>query len=73
MSAYTHVQDAAATTWTINHNLASDSIVIDVMVDNAGDLQKAEPQTTLHKTANQTVLTFGSAESGQARLVGEIA
>ena len=71
MAGYNHVQSASSATWTINHNLNSDSVVIDVMVDNAGDLEKILPQTILHKTANQSEITFSGAQVGNARVVGE--
>lgn len=73
MAGYNFVQAVTATVWTINHNLNSDSVVIDCMVDNAGDLEKALPDTILHKTANQTEVTWSATQFGKARVVGELA
>lgn len=62
-SAYVHQQQAAATTWTINHNLG---VKPAVELLNTGS-QEIEGDV-IHTSVNQTVVTFTSAVAGLARL-----
>lgn len=68
---YNHTQGSASATWNINHALASNSVVVDVMVDNGGNLEKILPQDIRIVDANNITITFSAAQSGRARIVGE--
>ena len=70
---YNHSQTTPATTWTINHNLNSDSVAVDVMIDfgSPSQLQKVLPQSIEVTSANQVVVTFSGNQTGKARIVGE--
>lgn len=57
------IQDSAATTWTVHHGLGYRPHV--TVFDIAGDV--LYPSVS-HPTVNQTVITFGSATVGSARL-----
>ena len=65
---YDHVQDEAATTWTIDHGLGHYPI-IDVLVDYQGSRQKVLPLSIISTTADQTLVTFSIALTGSARLI----
>ena len=71
MSSYNHNQVSASASWVITHNLNSDSVVVDVMVDNGGNLEKILPQDIRVDTVNQITVTFSSTQTGRARIVGE--
>lgn len=60
---YDHVQNSAATTWTINHNLGYRPAVS--LLSVGGVEMEA---TVTHISANQVQATFASAVAGRARL-----
>ena len=62
-SAYVHLQTAAATTWTINHNLGYRP---SVELLDAGS--REIDGDVYHPTVNQSVVVFTIAVSGTARL-----
>jgi len=62
-SAYVHLQTAAATTWTINHNL---SYRPSVELLDAGS--REIDGDVYHPTVNQSVAVFTIAVAGTARL-----
>jgi len=64
---YTHNQDVAASTWTINHNLGSKPMV-DVLLSINGQLQKVYPLSVTHSSDNTTVITWTAARTGKAIL-----
>lgn len=64
--AYTHYQNSASTTWTINHNLGTSTPPI-VRVFIGSD--EVQPASISHPTTNQTVITFSTAKAGYARLI----
>lgn len=62
--AYVHVQDTAASTWTINHNLGyrpSAELMDASSREIDGDVY--------HPTVNQTVVMFNVPVAGTARLI----
>lgn len=62
--AYTYYQSSASTTWTINHSLGYNPIVR-VFIGTS----EVQPETISHPTANQTVITFPTAQVGYATLI----
>lgn len=62
--SYTHFQEVAATTWTIDHNLGY-SPIVRVFIGN----NEVQPLSIVHNTTNQTTLTFSTAQVGVARLI----
>jgi hypothetical protein len=62
--AYTHYQNSASTTWTINHGLFYNPIVR-VFIGS----DEVQPLSITHPTTSQTVITFSSAQAGYARLI----
>ena len=70
-SEYNHVQTSASASWAVNHALASDSVAVDVMIDNGGNLEKILPADIRIDDANNITITFSSAQTGKARIVGE--
>lgn len=71
MSEYNHTQGSSSATWTITHNLNSDSVIVDVMIDdgpNTPDVDKILVATE-EVTDNQLQVTFSSAHTGFARVV----
>ena len=71
MAEYNHNQTSSSASWVINHNLNSDSVVVDVMVNDGGDLEKVLPANVQINTVNQITVTFSQAWTGRARIVGE--
>lgn len=61
--SYTHVQDVAATTWTIDHNLGKYPSV--GVVDSAGTLVEGEVRYT---STSQCVLSFSAPFAGKVYL-----
>ena len=59
---YRHVQASAATTWTIDHNLAYRPNV--TVIDSIGN--ESFPGTITHTSINQVVLTFSVGIAGEA-------
>ncbi len=71
MAEYNHTQGASSATWTITHNLNSDSILIDVMIDDgpsSPDVDKVQV-STVEVTDNQVQINFSEAHTGFARIV----
>ncbi len=71
MAGYNHTQGSSSTTWTITHSLNSDSVNIDVMIDdgpNTPDVDKIIVAVE-EVTDNQLTVTFSEAHSGFARVV----
>lgn len=62
--AYTHLQSAASTSWSITHNLGYNPIVR-VFIGN----QEVQPASITHNSANQVTIAFTTAQVGYARLV----
>jgi hypothetical protein len=62
--AYTHYQNSANTSWTIQHNLGYNPIVR-VFVGN----QEVQPTTITFTNSNQVVITFATAQVGYAQLI----
>ncbi len=62
--AQTFYQSPASTTWTINHNLGYNPIVR-VFIGTS----EVQPASITHPSANQTVITFTTAQAGYARLI----
>jgi hypothetical protein len=62
--AYTHYQNSASTSWTIQHNLGYNPIVR-VFVGN----QEVQPTTITFTNSNQVVVTFATAQVGYAQLI----
>jgi len=69
MSEFNHSQTVAASSWAISHNLNSDTVAVDVMIDNGGNLEKILPANVEHTDNNTLTVTFSSAQTGKARIV----
>jgi len=67
-ASYNHVQAGATTVWLINHNLASPVVVLDVYVDNLGNLEKILPSEVKYIDDDTTQVTFTTAQTGNARV-----
>jgi len=70
MSSYNHTQGSASSSWTISHNLSLSSVVVDVFVDNGGNLEKILPLNVVHTDNNTVTVTFSANQTGRARVVG---
>ena len=70
VDGYNHTQSASNTTWTIAHNLGTKNVAVDVSVNVSGNLIKAIPLTQVATTDNSVTITWSSAQSGRARVVG---
>lgn len=66
-SGVTHKQDVAAATWTINHNMGRVPGVT-VAINFGGKLQVVLPREIEFPSANQVVIRFTNAQTGEARL-----
>lgn len=71
MAEYNHNQTSSSASWVITHNLNSDSVVVDAIVNEGGNLEKILPQDINVDSVNQITITFSAARSGRARIVGE--
>jgi len=69
MAEFNHTQSGGAAVWTINHNLNSLTVAVDVMIDISGNLEKVLPVSIEVGSANQTVISFSVNQTGKARLV----
>ncbi len=69
MAQYNHTQSTAATTWTINHNLNSSVVAVDVMINNGPNLEKILPADVQHTNNNTLTVIFSAAQTGKARIV----
>jgi 3-oxoacyl-ACP reductase-like protein len=63
--AHQHIQDTAAATWVIVHNLGIYP-AIDVFVDYDGETQKIIPDSVEYTDSNTCTVTFSSAYTGIA-------
>ena len=72
-SIYRHIQDTAASVWTVQHNLAgngSEGIpIIDVFITENGVLNKIIPGTTTIVDRNTVTIQFAQARSGEAVVI----
>lgn len=70
MQTYDHNQASGSSSWVINHDFDTDSVAIDVFVDNGGDLEKILPADVVASSDNTLTITFSSAQTGWARVIG---
>lgn len=70
MAEFNHTQAVASTTWTINHNMDAVGVALDTIIDNAGTLEKTFPTSADETDADTITLTFPTAQSGFARVIG---
>jgi hypothetical protein len=68
-SAFNHNQATSATEWDIEHDLGSEFLAIDVIVNNSGVLSKAIPLAAEVVDANNVRIKFTDAQQGRARIV----
>lgn len=66
ITAYTHVQESASATWTINHGLNTSSVNIQVF---GADNRQLIPNEIELTSMTQAVATFGTAIAGKAVVV----
>lgn len=64
-TAHEHVQDVAASTWTVNHNLGLYPIV-DIFIDYEGEKHKILPLSVQYTDLNTCTITFSSPRTGFA-------
>jgi hypothetical protein len=67
--SYYYEQATASDTWTIVHNLNTDSPVVDCWVDVSGSKTKLLPLSVDVTDANTVVLTFTATTAGEALVV----
>lgn len=65
-SYYKETISTASTTWTINHNLGTSDVIVDIYESN----KKVIPDEVEITSDNQIVVTFTSATSGKINIVG---
>lgn len=69
---YTHVQDTAASEWDIQHNLGGNGTtgmpIVDVFIDNNGDLEKVIAQVEIVDVNNIKVI-FSNSHTGKAIII----
>lgn len=70
MQTYDHNQTASSATWTISHNLNTDAVAVDVFINFGGNLEKVIPASVEATDNNTVTVTFSSARSGRAHVVG---
>lgn len=70
MKAYNHTQTTPAATWTINHNLNTEHVTIDV-IDQNTQKEVIIPYKKVIVDANTLELTFTSPRAGYCRIVGQ--
>lgn len=66
VTTYKHSQTTAATTWTINHNLNSEAVMVQVY---NGDNKMVVPDEIEITSANQVVVTFSPEVTGKAVII----
>lgn len=72
MASYNHYQPAGSLTWTINHNLDSSIIAMDVMELSSGGIYTKRVKASYTATvisANTISITFPTSTVGRARIV----
>lgn len=67
---FNFTQASTSSTWVINHNLNSTSVVIDVFVYVGADLLKILPMSVVETTDNTVTVTFSTPYAGIARVLG---
>jgi len=67
MNTYVHTQAVAAVSWTVNHNLTSKNLIIQIW-DSLDNL--FIPDTVNLPNSNQAVVGFNSAKTGRAIVLG---
>lgn len=67
---YQHSQTSSSSSWVVTHNLNTPGIVIDVMVDNLGVLEKIIPLDITMTSDNVVTINFSTPFTGKARIVG---
>jgi len=70
MQTYDHNQSASSASWVISHSLNTDAVAVDVFIDSGGNLVKIIPQDVVATDINTITVTFSSAQTGKARIVG---
>ena len=68
-ASYNFSQSISASTWIIPHNLNSLNVVVDVYINNGGNIEKIIPSNFQVTDANTLTVTFTSAQTGYARIV----
>lgn len=68
VTQYRHIQEAASTTWNIEHNLDTYPIV-DVYVDNGGVVQKVVPKAVTYVDHNNCSVLFSRPTAGFATVI----
>lgn len=71
MSEYNHTQGGSSATWTVTHGLNSDSVIIDVMIDDGPNTPEVDKILVAVEevTDDQVTVTFSEAHTGFARVV----
>ena len=64
-TTYTHVQDTAASTWVVQHNMNTYPIT-DVYIMVGGEITKVYPSVTF-TDANTTTVVFTTSQTGFVR------
>ena len=62
----------SGSSWVITHNLNSDSVVVDAIIDNCtgcGDYEKIDPVSITKNSDNQLTVAFSESRSGYVRVV----
>ena len=73
VEAYDFVQSSPLITWIINHSLNTVAVAVDAFVSIGGspeEFEKAMPDTQVATNTNTVTITWSSAQSGVARVVG---
>jgi hypothetical protein len=68
LARFKHVQSSASATWTITHNLGKKPIN-DVVLNVNGAQTVINPTSVIHTDDNTLVITFSSAQTGEANLI----
>lgn len=66
---HVHIQSAASKTWTIVHGLNSTNVGVDVFIDIGGIKTKAVAKSVKVQDVKTIILTFSTAQSGEAYVV----
>lgn len=69
VGSYEHIQSAESDTWTITHNLNTDTPVVDCWVLDGGLNTKIMPETVVATSVNVVTVTFSIAYAGRALVV----
>jgi hypothetical protein len=68
MATYIHKQTTPAAVWNVAHNLGKKFVNIDVVIDYQGYITTILPQSITLTDANNAVITFSSAHTGESRV-----